>query len=382
MTSRNHLLAASTLMCGMLALLVSGCTVTRDAGALTGSGGSSGEHEGTSSTGANQADSEGTTEDTEKLDFGTFDLPNDECVSVAQTTMIEEGPSDIIIVVDHTVSHNLQEATFRNFSQLIGNDDIEDVRVVMVAGYPSEGGGVCIDEAPLGTGECPSNDNNPPMYLHVDEQIQASTLLSQVLDTHDTWGPQMRSDAWKHIWVVSSADASMPTDAFVAALEDLDASFERLTVHAMVPLVAGADCSILLPGTQAGATDNYVALATATGGVVESLCNYNLKVLFTEMLDKIHEVALSCTYEIPAPPDDQVFDRERVNVDYDDGFGLQTIGHVDGASDCLSVTNGWYYDDPSVPSQILMCPQTCARFGTLQEASIEIRFGCATVPAG
>lgn len=381
MTTRTPLLSRSTLICGMLVLVQSGCTVTRDAGALTGTGGSSGDAEGTSSTSGSQADSEGTTEETEKLDLGTFDLPTDECVSVAQTTMIEEGPSDIIIVVDHTVSHDLLEATFQNFSLLIGNDDLEDVRVVMIAGYPSEGGGVCVDEAPLGTGECPSNDDNPPMYLHVDEQIQASTLLSQVLNTHDAWDPQMRSDAWKHIWVVSSADASMPTEAFVAALEDLDASFERLTVHAMVPLVAG-DCSALLPGTEAGATDNYVALATATGGVVESLCNYSLKVLFNEMLDTIHEVALSCTYEIPAAPDDQVFDRERVNVDYDDGFGLQTIGHVNDASDCSGVPNGWYYDDPGVPSQILMCPQTCARFGTLQEASIEIRFGCATVPAG
>ena len=48
----------------------------------------------------------------------------------------------------------------------------------------------------------------------------------------------------------------------------------------------------------------------------------------------------------------------------------------------MGVNNGWYYDDFADPQRILMCPQTCARFEALQAASIDIRFGCTTIPAG
>jgi hypothetical protein len=132
----------------------------------------------------------------------------------------------------------------------------------------------------------------------------------------------------------------------------------------------------------AGDTSAYVELAAATGGVFEPLGNFNVGELFDQRLDRIQEVALSCEYEIPTPPEGQVFDKGRVNVDYDDGFGLQTIGYVDSASECAGVGNGWYYDDVDAPTAILMCPQTCGRFKAADEASIELRFGCATVPAG
>ena len=66
---------------------------------------------------------------------------------------------------------------------------------------------------------------------------------------------------------------------------------------------------------------------------------------------------------------------------FDDGFGTQTVGWVETAAECAGVKNGWYYDDLVDPQQILICPQTCARFQDLQEASIEIRFGCTTIPA-
>lgn len=365
-----------------VAILCSACVVDRDAGSFA-EGETTAAPTTTATDGADEVDASSSGDDTAaKLDLAGVDLPAEECVSVTQTSTIEEGPSDILVVVDHAASYDAMRAVFQNFSLLVGNDLIEDVRIVMLAGYPSGGGGVCIDEAPLGTGECPSTDDNPPMYHHIDEVIAADTLLSQVLDTHDAWGPSMREGAWKHIWVVSSADASMPTDDFVAGLEALDDDFERLTFHAMVPLAPEAGCSVLLPGTPAASADAYIDLTTATGGVFEPLCDYNVGDLFDALLDEIQEVALSCSYDIPPPPDGQVFAKDRVNVDYDDGFGLQTIGYVESAADCAGVGNGWYYDDVDLPMTVLMCPQTCSRFEVAQNASIELRFGCATVPAG
>ncbi len=375
MKRSNHRAICMALVC----IVPSGCVVDREVGALTGLESTTSSTSGGGTTGAD--DTSSGDDDAVVLDLGGMDIPVEECASVEQSSTIEEGPSDILIVVDQSVSHEQHEATFQNFSLLIANDSIDDVRVAMLAGYPADGGGVCIQEAPLGVGECPANDDNPPMYSHFDETIEADTLLSQILSTHDQWGATMRPDAWKHLWIVSHADASMDTDEFVEQLRALDEGFERLTVHAMVPSAPEVGCSSVVPGVDAGDAQALQALAMSTGGVFEPLCNYSVKTLFEQMLDRIQEVSLSCTYDIPMPPDGKVFDKDRVNVDYDDGFGLQTIGYVPSVADCPSVSNGWYYDDPILPTSISMCPQTCGRFAALDEASIEIRFGCMTTPA-
>ncbi len=370
-----------SLRLAAIVVAIGGCVVDRDAGSFAGdSSGAPG-----TSTGAPQGEGSSTGDastDGVKLDLAGIDLPAEECASVSQSSTILEAPSDILVVVDHGASHTQLQSVFSNFSLLIGDGQIEDVRVVMLAGYPTDGGGVCIDEAPLGTQMCPESDANPPMYHHVDEVIAAPSLLDQVLATHGAWGPTMRAGAWKHLWVVSSADASLPTEEFLAELVALDPDFERLTVHAMVPGAPRSGCSALRPGTDAGDASAYIALADATGGVFEPLCDYNVGELFDQMLERIHEVALSCSYDIPTPPDGQVFDPGRVNVDYDDGFGLQTIGHVASPAHCAMVANGWYYDDVETPTMVVMCPQTCGRFEAAEQASIELRFGCATVPAG
>ena len=362
------------------ALMATGCVVDRNAGSLSGiDPGTSTSPAGTS---GGSDDTSGDSDDTETTPMGGFDIPTETCASVGQTSTVEEGPSDILVVVDQSILRSHLESTFDNFSALIGNDDIEDVRVVMLAGYPDGGGGVCINDAPLGLGQCPTEDHNPPMYVHIDESIPRDTLLAQVLDSHPLWGPSMRPGAWKHIWILSAGDPSMATEAFVLQLQTLDPEFDRLTVHAMVPDAPSGRCGDVTTGRPSQDAPELRALATTTAGVVESLCNYNVKVLFESMLDRIHEVSLSCEYDIPDAPDGFVFDKGRVNVDYDDGFGLQTIGNVESVSDCAGVSNGWYYDDATNPTQILMCPQTCGRFDLLEEASIEIRFGCTTVPAG
>lgn len=359
--------------------LLCACTITRDAGSLgSGDSGSSTDPDDTSSAGT--ADSSSDVSSEPQLDLAGADTSTEECASVTQSTVIQEGPSDILIVIDQAVAATPVDSILSNFSMLIANDNIMDLQVVLMAGYPADGGGACIDEPPLGVGECPANDHNPPMYRHIDETIAAPTLLDQVLARADQWQPALREGAWKHVWILSGADAESSTDDFVDALLAIDEGFDRLTVHAMVPTEATPDCSAIVGGGSIEAGQAYVDLATATGGIVVPLCDYNVDELFNGLLDSIQTVALSCSYDIPEPPAGEVFQQDEVNVDYDDGFGLQTIGHVETPADCASVGNGWYYD-AALPTKILMCPQTCQRFGVLSNASIEIRFGCATVPA-
>ena len=352
---------------GLLAIAVCGCVVTGDAGALTA--GSTGTDDLTSVSATQTADDADTGD---KLDVSAPDVEAMECESIMQSTTIVEGPSDILVVVDRAMDSDSTDATFLNFSQLIANDGIEDVQVLMLAGYPPEG--VCIDEPPLGIGGCPLADHNPPMYQRIEQVIDGDTVLSQILDAAPQWTSTLRPEARKHIFIVTSTNPSMDADAFDAAFVALDPANEGYVLHAIAPASA---CN---PGWAPATT--LETLTATTGGVFEDGCDYNVSLLFEQVLDRIEEVALSCEYDIPPPPDGQIFDKGKVNVDYDDGFGLQTVGFVEEPADCVSVTNGWFYDDPIVPERILMCPQTCARFEALQEASIDIRFGCTTIPAG
>jgi hypothetical protein len=86
---------------------------------------------------------------------------------------------------------------------------------------------------------------------------------------------------------------------------------------------------------------------------------------------------LDCSWDIPPPPDGQTFDKTRVNVRYTASDGSETpYGKVEG--ECGD-RQGWYYDDESAPTKILVCPATCDAIQDDPDARIDIVFGCATV---
>jgi hypothetical protein len=75
-------------------------------------------------------------------------------------------------------------------------------------------------------------------------------------------------------------------------------------------------------------------------------------------------------------------DPGKVNVEFTPGGGAPlTIGQIDSAAECSGVTNGWYYDDPSAPSSLVLCPDTCALVQADPAGVIDIVIGCETVVA-
>lgn len=356
----------------LLAVLAAGCQVVGTAGSLSTSS-SGGPNEG--ETTADASSSEG---GAPKLDVAQADVAAMECASIEQSISIEERPSDIVIAVDRAMEAQSMDDMFLNFSQLIANDGLDDVRVQMVAGYPPDG--VCIDAPPLGIEQCPQTDDNPPMYRHYDVPLDGAGLLTQLLDASPSWAPQLRADARTHVFVLAGRDATLSIEAFDGAVRALLPERGSYTFHAVAPGDAAGDCATV-EGPWAVAS-SYAAHAAATGGVFENACDYSLGPLFDELLSTIEAVALDCEYPIPTPPEGFVFEPGFVNVDYDDGEGLQTVGFVEDAADCALWPDGWSYDDPVDPSSVVMCPQTCARFEQLAATSIELRFGCATIPAG
>ena len=91
----------------------------------------------------------------------------------------------------------------------------------------------------------------------------------------------------------------------------------------------------------------------------------------------------TCEWNMPMPPAGQTLDFTSVNVRYTSANGFATnLGSVPSAAACPMFARGWYYDDPTSPTKIIACPQTCTEMqagGT--NAKVDVLFGCKTKPA-
>ena len=130
-------------------------------------------------------------------------------------------------------------------------------------------------------------------------------------------------------------------------------------------------------GGQAGLEANINALATAGGTTPFFLQTGNAaetQQAFTNAMNEIRSKLASCEVPIPAPPANQSFDREKVNVTITSGTGVST----DLGYDPTCAGAGWKYDDPAAPTLITLCPATCEPVTSDPGSSVNVAFGCTT----
>jgi hypothetical protein len=100
-------------------------------------------------------------------------------------------------------------------------------------------------------------------------------------------------------------------------------------------------------------------------------------------LQGIKEQHVECEIEVPASgPGGDPIDPGKVNVAYTaGGMGEPTaLGQVADAGAC-GESGGWYYDNPSAPSKILICGATCDSIQGDNGAKLDIVLGCETTIA-
>jgi hypothetical protein len=265
-----------------------------------------------------------------------------------------------------------------------------DEHVVLISSYGNDGG-ICIDE-PLGSGACPAADNNPPLFVHIDQSVSSTDSLGQIINHHPDWAPSFREQSTKHIVVVSDDESSMDAATFDQMFKALDPSYADYVFHAIVAFEAPdplecqfgmAMCCLGFIPLADGVGEIYMDLVAQTGGVLGDLCDQEFQPVFNELsMAVVEKSPLACEFPIPEPPDGESFDPSEVNVRLELDGEPTDIGWVEDAGGCDAVSDGWYYDDPDAPVNIILCPQTCVKAQGADEAEIHIEFGCATVPAG
>jgi hypothetical protein len=133
----------------------------------------------------------------------------------------------------------------------------------------------------------------------------------------------------------------------------------------------GPDLSNLNGIAAGGGTGSAFVVGTSSG---------NTNAQFLAALNAIRGTALGCTYTIPVPSSGSA-NYQEVNIIYTPGGGgsPQTIPYVMSAAQCPASGNAWYYDNPSAPTEIILCSSTCGTIEADATGSVGITLGCQTV---
>ena len=134
-----------------------------------------------------------------------------------------------------------------------------------------------------------------------------------------------------------------------------------------------------------GATPmTMTSIATAGGTQAIFIGNGNASADLITALKAIQGSQVSCTFQMPTMGAmGETIDPKLVNVNYTPGDGSPavTFGQVDNQAACTAQKGGWFYDNPSKPTTITLCPSTCTSVQADEKAKIDILLGCATKPA-
>ena len=96
---------------------------------------------------------------------------------------------------------------------------------------------------------------------------------------------------------------------------------------------------------------------------------------FVKALGGIRSEALSCEYPMGQPPNGEMLDINKVNVQFTPKGGMVTT--IDYSADCTN-GSGWKYDNVAMPTKIIICPTSCNTLLANADGKIDIVFGCQT----
>ena len=168
-----------------------------------------------------------------------------------------------------------------------------------------------------------------------------------------------------------------------------DGAFDGYTFDAMYGW--GSETDIELPCRYMDGTSppnsgtTYTELVRRTGGVRAQICDGPAEwgTFFGEIATGVvRSSRIACDVAIPPPPEGMTLNPGRVNVVIRVGGVSDYLGRVPDLAHCDPVRGGWYYDDPSVPTQIRLCPTSCT---DAQErvvgvdAGLDVQFGCDSI---
>ena len=287
-------------------------------------------------------------------------------------------PADVLVLFDNSDSM-MEEAPLvaMQLNDFVAAIDASlEPQVALLSEYPAGGpAGLCI-EPPLGGGGCPTDDDNPPAYTHVDVTLSGTTALAELIAQEPSWNPITRENSVAHIVVISDDDTNNQVDEFDP---DISPLVDEYVVHVSVPgedpddaCMGGGVCCMI---AQEDAPD-YREHGEVSGGVVHDMCEQDFDVFFGDVADVI--LARSpdkCRWVFP---DGAATDQLNLLLEIDGGAGL-LFPYSPSLEECIPGSPGWYYDDPAAPTRIELCPTACDSLGPAMSVVATLQTGCPTL---
>jgi len=190
--------------------------------------------------------------------------------------------------------------------------------------------------------------------------------LQGAIDFAKAWAADAMNQNPPHEVVVLLATDGIPEACDTAGIDQVAAA----------GLAEGIMTFVIGVGTSLTMLD-AIAAAGGTGQayLVDPMSSPQAEILAA--MQDIQVQALPCAFLIPPPPMGETLDFDQVEVAYTPGGGNPVgIPKVDSAAACPANGDGWYYDDPSAPAQIVLCASTCQTVGIDPEAELSIELGC------
>jgi hypothetical protein len=198
--------------------------------------------------------------------------------------------------------------------------------------------------------------------------------LQGAIDHATTWAKAHPSDATIVILATdgdpSECGSTTSTASLISQVESIAAAGVAATPKILTFVIGvGTETSNLNGIAMAGGTNNAFIVDTSQ----------NVSTQFLAALNKIRGAALGCQYKLPIPESGTVNTGE-VNVQFTATGGQpELVPQVANQAACPSSGNAWYYDNPSSPTQILLCTTTCGTVAT--GGTVDVLTGCQTVMA-
>ncbi len=222
----------------------------------------------------------------------------------------------------------------------------------------------------------------------------ASSIVTSLSIQEPTGGTPMapalrgalnHAQAWSRTHADHTVVVVLATDGVPDAKCGSGTSTPTSDVDEVVAIAAsGVNGTPRVPVFVIGVGDTLSALnRIAVGGGTDSAylldTSKDVQKSFTEALAQVRKRSLSCLYGIPRASGGEI-DFTKVNVQ----FRSETTGAVEtwpavAKADACKGTRSWYYDSPTSPTKVVLCPDACAAVSDDETAGVEVIFGCATV---
>lgn len=367
-----------------LAGACSGADEAPDTGVTGGNGGAQGGSAGNSSGANGGSAGSGAGGSGGFLDAGGSDALDPDAACGLVTERAQAFPLNLYVMLDksNSMSGYKWDAVKDGITAFVNDADSAGLKVALNF-FPRSGPASCdqalFKEPPVSFGELPGHAQTIIDAVNAEAPNGLGTTTYPALGGAILKGienGQNDSTTKNAVLLVTDGNPQWPTQPPPACGSDNPESTTDIAKLAAAGYNFTPSVTTFVVGLDGVQTSFANAVAAAGGsGQAILISSTNAAQEFKDALKKVRGQALPCEYALPADVEDGKIAYDQVNVIFTPGSGSQqTFLQTD---DC-NAGGGWYYDDPNMPTQILLCPSACEQVKADFDAGLDILLGCKT----